>query len=203
MEFSHKNNGEGFSVRDKKIELRLVYRERRRALSPEQKAALDADISRRLLSLAGFRYADAVLSYIPLPEEVDITPVNEAALESGKLLALPRCLPGTPTMEFRTVASLTALNRGQFSIMEPDERCPLWQYGDSRNVICIVPALAYDLSGFRLGYGKGYYDRYLSSKEITKVGVVYNSFITKNLPRGRYDLSVDLIVTDKGIITPR
>lgn len=203
MESLHKNNGGGYSVRDKKIELRSVYRAKRSALEPDYKASLDADITRRLLSLAGFRYADAVLSYMPLPGEVDITAVNEAVLESGKILALPRCLPGTPTMEFCIVSSLEQLKPGAFSIMEPGTECPIWNYGDNRNVMCVVPALAYDFGGFRLGYGKGYYDRYLSSKEITKVGVVYNSFMTKNLPRGRYDLSVDLIVTEKGIVTPR
>ncbi len=203
MEYSRKNGGGIFSVRDKKIELRAAYRARRDALEPAKKAEFDAEISRRVISLAGFRYADAVLSYMPISGEVDITPVNRAVLESGKLLALPRCIPGTPTMEFRAVQSLDGLDKGKFSIMEPGEECPVWEYGDSRNVICIVPALAYDFNGYRLGYGKGYYDRYLSSKDITKIGVVYSNFITKILPRGRYDLAVELIVTEKGIVSPR
>jgi 5-formyltetrahydrofolate cyclo-ligase len=61
--------------------------------------------------------------------------------------------------------------------------------------------MSYDKNGFRLGYGKGYYDRHLSSKNTLKVGVCYTEFMSDSIPRGRYDLAVDIIVTEKGIIT--
>jgi 5-formyltetrahydrofolate cyclo-ligase len=61
--------------------------------------------------------------------------------------------------------------------------------------------MSYDKKGYRLGYGKGYYDRYLSSRNTVKIGVCYSQFLSDSIPRGRFDLSVDLIVTEKGIIT--
>ena len=62
-----------------------------------------------------------------------------------------------------------------------------------------VPGLSFDRGGYRLGYGKGYYDRYLEGREITTAGLVYADFVAQSLPRGRFDLPVHMIVTEKGV----
>lgn len=68
-----------------------------------------------------------------------------------------------------------------------------------KNVICIIPGIVYDKKGYRIGYGGGYYDRYLSSFKGTKVGVAYTDFIANSVPHGRFDLAVDVLITERGI----
>ncbi len=195
MEYSRRTT----SVRDDKNALRAVFKEKRNALSAEKRKELDFEICKRLLSLAAYRYADTVLSYSPLKGEVDITEFNRAVLASGKRLALPRCVPGQPIMNFHYVNDLSELSDGSWSIKEPDAENEMWQDGHG-NAICIIPGMTFDKNGYRLGYGKGYYDRFLPTKSLTKLGVVYSDFITDKLPRGRFDLSVDVIVTEKSVI---
>lgn len=191
------------SLRDKKNELRASFRELRKKISEEERAERSAEICKRLTSLAAFRFADTVLSYSPLPGEVDITEFNRAVLLRGKKLALPRCSVGEPVMDFHIVSDLDTVETGAFSIKEPRESDPVWSFSEKEKAICVVPAMAYDLTGHRLGYGKGYYDRFLSGIAVTKIGVAYTDFVVKSLPRGRFDLASDIIVTDTGIITPR
>ncbi len=195
MQFSH--NGRP-SVRDQKNALRTVMREKRRALSLEKRKELDLEICKKLLSLTAYRYADTVLSYSPLSGEVDITEFNRAVLESGKRLALPRCIHGQPIMNFHYVNSLEELAEGSWSIKEPSADSEMWREGNG-SAVCIIPGMSFDLDGYRLGYGKGYYDRFLSGKTVTKIGVVYSEFVRKTVPRGRFDLSVDMVVTEKAV----
>lgn len=202
MGSEHNIDRSRFSVRDQKNELRAKFKEKRKALDLNLKELYDKEISQRILSLAGLRFADTVLSYSPLGGEVDISKVNEAIIKSGKRLALPRCIKNTPIMEFRIVDSLDKLKKGSFSIYEPDDACPIWIHADCENAICLVPGMSFDKNGNRLGYGKGYYDRYLTGKQITKIGVVYSEFISERLPCGRYDLAMDLIVTERKILRP-
>ncbi len=72
--------------------------------------------------------------------------------------------------------------------------------GETRGSICIVPAFMFDKNGYRLGYGKGYYDRYLSRYEGTTIGICYSENLQTELFHGKYDRSVDLVVTDREII---
>ncbi len=155
------------------------------------------------MSLSTFRFADTVLSYSPLTGEVDVTEFNRAVLKAGKRLALPRCEQGEPLMSFHLISDLDAMETGMFSIKEPSKNDPVCEISSGERAICVIPAMAFDLTGHRLGYGKGYYDRFLSGKNITKIGVAYTDFVVKSLPRGRFDLSADLIVTDTRIITPK
>ena len=180
--------------------MRAVFKEKRAALDPLVKADMDEKICQRLSSLVSVRYADEILSFSPLKGEVQIGSFNENVLKSGKRFYLPRCVKGTSEMNFHLVSSMGELENGSFSIMEPSEDAPKWENKTGVNAVCIIPAMSYDKSGYRLGYGKGYYDRHLSSKNVLKIGVCYTDFLSDEIPRGRFDLSVDIIVTEKGII---
>lgn len=193
----------GVSLRDQKNEQRAVFREKRKGITDEERARLSAEICKRLTSLSAFRFADTVLSYSPLAGEVDVTEFNRAVLKAGKCLALPKCARGEPLMKFHLISDLDAMETGMFSIKEPSESDPVWEMASGERAICVIPAMAFDLTGHRLGYGKGFYDRFLSSQSITKIGVAYTDFVVKSLPRGRFDLAADLIVTDTKIITPK
>lgn len=140
--------------------------------------------------------------YSPIGSEIDISPIARAAFKAGKRVAYPRCIANTYEMAFHYVDSPERLVPGSYGILEPDEAMPVL---DKREVcergkcICIIPALIYDKQGYRIGYGKGYYDRYLSDFNGTKLGVSYSELILDKLPHGRFDLHTDLIVTERGV----
>ncbi|MDR1628906.1 MAG: 5-formyltetrahydrofolate cyclo-ligase, partial [Oscillospiraceae bacterium] len=133
--------------------------------------------------------------------EVDTHAIIREALERGKTVAVPRCVDGTRDMDFFVIRSLHELEKGSFGVMEPNpetcEKLPDYQRG-----LCIVPALAFDKEGFRLGYGKGYYDRFLSLFKGETLGLCYaDCFSEKPLPHGKYDKRVSLVITENTILT--
>ena len=188
-----------YEIRKRKNDIREKYKALRAAISPEKKAQMDEKICRSFISLATYRYASVLLMYAPKGTEVDIFPIARQALADGKKVAFPRCIPESHDMEYHYVTSLDQLKKGAYGLLEPSEDLPIYDRSSTAPSACIVPALVYDKNGYRLGYGKGYYDRYLGSYPGSKVGMIYSDFIINDLPRGRFDLSVDFIATEKGI----
>ena len=188
-----------YEIRKRKNEIRDKFRARRLELDPALKAEMDAKICESFISSATYRYAAVLLLYAPKHDEVNVLPIAEKALSDGKKVAFPRCLDDTHDMNFHFVESLDQLEKGAFGILEPPESLPIYDRNSTATAACVVPALVYDKKGFRLGYGQGYYDRYLGSFTGSKVGLIYSSFIIDDVPRGRFDLSVDFMVTERGI----
>ncbi len=143
-----------------------------------------------------YRHSDTVLLYYSINNEVDTHPLIDEILRSGKRLALPVCRENGE-MIFRYVESLDDLTEGFFSALEPNETCE--EFKGARHAVCVIPAIAFDKKGYRIGYGKGYYDRYLTDPSIVKIGFVYDELRVDSLPRGRFDLSSDLVITEKGV----
>ena len=189
------------SLKLQKNELRKQYLEKRKAIPQEQKSEYDSAICKRIMATASFRYSTTVLVYSALPSEIDLTELVNASYAMGKRVAFPRCVPDTPFMNFHFVDDVSALTKGSFSIMEPAADAPIWRPSSNDRAICIIPAVIFDAEGHRIGYGKGYYDRYLSGKPIQRIGVIYDQLMVKELPHGKYDLSVDFIVSEKKLIT--
>ncbi len=196
MEYTNK-------LREYKNQIRDTYRTKRRSSDPETRQFRDLSICRRFLGLATYRYADALMLYAPLADEIDIYPIAEDALKCNKIVAFPRCNDNENTMTYYIVTDLAQLKKGAFGIMEPPAELEIFdmERANRLNSVCLIPALVYDRKGFRLGYGKGYYDRYLCNFKKSKVGIIYNDCITDSLPRGKYDTAVDFLVTEKGVIT--
>ena len=186
------------NLREEKNILRAEYKRRRANISAERKRELDVAICAEILSLACFRFADTVLLYSPIGSEIDLTHVAEEAIERGKRVAYPVCNIDDCTLTFRYVERLSDLASGSYSINEPQNNAE--EFGGEENSICIVPALSFDKGGFRIGYGKGYYDRFLRSFKGTAIGAVYSELMSEELPRGFYDLAVGVIVTEGGSI---
>lgn len=167
----------------------------RRSLAPEAKARSDAKILARLLTVREYQRCSLLLTYVSLPIEVDTLALIDRALADGKQVAVPRCVDGTREMEFYKISGRGDLVPRTFGVLEPVlERCALVE--DFSESACVVPALAYDREGFRLGYGAGYYDRFLSFYAQPKIGLAYTENLRKRLWHGRYDVPVDLIVTE-------
>ena len=179
----------------KKALLRRELRAVRNALGAEYRRNAEEKMISSLLSLPQFQNAKTVLTFYPVGSEPAILPIAEAALTLGKRVAFPLCHPEGPFMTFHSVGSLDALTNGSYGIPEPDGISPA--VSELEDAICIVPALAFDENGYRLGYGKGYYDRFLSSFDGVSVGLVFSSLLLCDLPRDEYDEKVDIIITEK------
>ena len=188
------------TIRKDKDELRQRYLAGRAAMDREVKAARDEAICRTAVSLVSFRYAEFVLLYAATDNEIDVSAIAEAAFKAGKKVAFPRSDKETHTMRYHFVSSLDELSVDTYGIKEPPKDAPVYDPSkESGSAVCFVPGLLYDKAGFRLGYGKGFYDRYLSSFSGCKIGVIYSDYILPVVPRGRFDVSVDTLLTEKGV----
>ena len=183
------------NIREYKIKLREKFKAIRFGYSPEQKAKLDNDIIERLMRTYQYKNTSTILCYVSTPLEVDTRLLIKRALEEGKRVAVPRCKPETTTMDFYLINSFDDLEKGTFGVLEPiPSRGEIYNESDG---ICIVPGLCFDHAGYRLGYGKGYYDRFLTNYSQTKIGICYNDCVQQRLFHGRYDVPVDLLITEK------
>ncbi len=187
-------------IRPIKKKLRAEAREMRRSLSPERKSALDRKIRNKLINLFAVREVETVLCYVSTDIEVDTREFIEHLFKMGKRVAVPRCEGGNSEMNFYYIDSLESLSSGSFGVDEPDpSKCVM--FADAVKSVCIVPAFMFDRQGYRLGYGKGYYDRYLSKYKGSTIGICYGENLQDELHHGKYDRSVELVVTDKEILT--
>lgn len=183
-------------IRPIKSELRDRYKALRRNMEPSLKESCDAAIAKRVAGLWQYAKNRRLFTYVSTAIEVDTRRIIERALADGKTVAVPRCVPGTRTMEFYTISGLQELRPGSFGVLEPEPN-PQNLWTDFSEGLCLVPALCYDWRGFRLGYGKGYYDRFLAGFEGNMVGLCYSECVRHKLPHGRYDRPVELLVTER------
>ena len=187
-----------------KLDLRIykgVLRDKikrwRAELDPGIKAKLDRRITDRLIASRQYDACKTVLIYASTPIEVDTFAIIDHALASGRRVALPRCIKGTRDMAFHFIEDVSQLSPGSFGVLEPAESLPVCQ--PDRNSLVVVPALALDSFGYRLGYGGGYYDRYLSRCGCESIGICYSENYRFRIYHGRFDVPLKAVLTDKFI----
>lgn len=182
-------------IRPIKSALREKYKRMRKEMPLQLKEKKDRQIAERICKLWQYRQNSILLTYVSTPIEVDTRALISRALQDGKRVAVPHCVSNTRTMEFYFIDSLEDLEPGSFGVLEPAPD-PQKKLTDFSQGLCLVPAFSYDWDGFRLGYGKGYYDRFLSRFQGNMVGICYSECVRPHLPHGRYDRAVELLVTD-------
>lgn len=181
-----------------KNSLRKSFKSIRAALSKDEKKALDFNVFSHMINSVIFMNAETVITYVSTDIEVDTLEIIRYALNSKKKVAVPKCVDGTRLMDFYYIKSLDDLEVAAFSVLEPiKDKCIKVNSFD--NSICLVPGLSFDMKGYRLGYGKGYYDRFLSKYNGSTIGLCYGSCLTDMLVINEYDKAVDYIVTEKNI----
>lgn len=184
------------NIKEAKLHLRAKHRRFRERMSEDQKRKLDAAITSKVLGLREYAQAETIFTYVSKSIEVDTVGLIRAAFLNRKKVAVPRCVPGTREMEFYYINSMEELKPGAFGVLEPEPLEENLAVGGEKD-LCIVPGLAFDPEGFRLGYGKGYYDRFLSSFQGETVGICYLGCVQWNLPHGYYDRPVDILITER------
>ena len=180
-----------------KKEIRQQMRKIRREMPPKEAERKDQAIYEKVISMEQYRKARTVVIYVSKELEVDTIRLIQKAWADDKQVAVPRCVENTRLMKMHLITAMDDLQQGAYGILEPKEELPVLE--KTRDAICIVPAFCNDFRGYRVGYGGGYYDRYLSGFEGVKIGINYSDCVRPRLIGGRYDVPIDVLVTDRYI----
>ena len=141
--------------------------------------------------------ADKVFIYASSENEVCTNEICKHAEENGKRTAFPVCTDKNGNMEFY-FESRSNLKKGMYGISEPDTDSAEKAFFDEKT-LCIVPGVAFDKNGGRVGYGKGYYDRFLSNFTGKSIGLCFEECFFKAVPTDKHDKNVNCVITDKKI----
>lgn len=185
-------------IRPLKKQMRAELKAARRSMDGQFKSLADSKICNKLLNMWCVREADTVFTYVSTEIEVDTRAFIDRLLAAGKTVAVPKCLNDRGLMAFYVIHSTDDLEKGFFGVDEPKtDICPPAQMTEQS--VCIVPAFTFDDEGYRLGYGKGYYDRFLSSFTGKTIGICYHENLTPALIHGKFDKPVEITVTERKI----
>lgn len=181
--------------------LRKQMKEIRKSMNAIYKKECDNKIFHKLISSEQYENSDVILCYVSTEIEVDTRQFINYALNDGKKIAIPRCFENG-CMIFFEINSLDNLERSAFGIDEPsDETHRRIDISALANPLCIVPALAFDRQGMRLGYGGGYYDRFLSQySSMPTIGICYSSCINEKISGQIHDIKIKNIITENEYI---
>lgn len=179
-----------------KARLRREMLSARRALSPIEATAQGEALTRQVLAWPLYQEARTVMLYVSLPEEISTRALCLDALSAGKLLLLPR-LEDRQVMTAREAALLDALVPGAMGILEPPPDAPVVSPDTIDLILC--PGLAFDRHGVRLGFGAGYYDKFLAQSTAVRAGLCYLQQLVKEVPRQPQDIRMDYLITAHGI----
>jgi 5-formyltetrahydrofolate cyclo-ligase len=180
-----------------KLALRTAARRGLRALAPAARAAAEAQIARRVWTVPEVQAARTLLLFADLPEEVHTDTIAAEALRRGLSLVYPRTQPETRTMTLHRVTSLADLRTGSYGIREPaPEVCA--EVGVAEVDVALVPGLAWDRAGNRLGRGAGYYDRMFARPDWRgfRCGIFFAFQQVDSVPAEAWDLPLDAVVTE-------
>ncbi|HEX6748881.1 MAG TPA: 5-formyltetrahydrofolate cyclo-ligase [Longimicrobium sp.] len=183
-----------------KAELRAEARRRLRALTEPEREAAEAALDARLWTVPEIAGARTLLLFADLPEEVTTDAIAAEALRRGITVVYPRTVPESHAMTLHRVSSLDHLLTGNYGIREPDPaRCPT--IPETEIDAALVPGLAWDRAGNRLGRGAGYYDRLFGAPEWRgfRCGIFFSFQEMDHIPTETWDLPLDAVVTDREV----
>lgn len=183
-----------------KKELRAQIKQAKLKLSNETIESWSHLIFQQLMASYSLREYDAVYVYVAFNEEVQTQEILDYAFEHKIRVAVPKIADGE--MEFYYIQSMNDLSTGYYGILEPVTTTK----AQDENVLMLMPGLAFDLHGNRVGYGAGYYDRYLMRKKtckFTKIALAYDFQMVDNIENNEHDVQVDAIITTTRLIHRR
>ena len=186
-------------VMSTKAELRQKLLEQRRGMPEQEKIRMNKAITRTVLESAYFQDAQTIFVYVSTEEEISTREIIAAGLRQGKCICVPKCLLGHQ-MEARQITSLNDLTEQTYGIPEPGDHCAV-VLPESME-LCLVPALACDRHGYRLGYGGGFYDRFLPRTQGITVALCASSRMLETLPVDSYDVPCACIITENEVLCP-
>ena len=173
-----------------KISLRNLLLEKRDNTSFDLLKIASKNIQNKLRKNNIFTNAEKIGAYYPIGSEILTQDIIQELLSIGKQVFLPKTVGRD--LEFKRIIDFSSLEMGNFGIMEPKENCQT----DNILDVILVPTIGITTAGMRLGYGHGFYDRFLAGKNPITISLVLEKQIVKNIPKTKYDVMIDWIVTE-------
>ena len=173
-----------------KCALRRMIREKKRAMTNEQIAEKSRQLGALFADSEQYQQAKSIYGYLPYNQEVRTVPMLEQALRDGKRIAVPKVCGDE--MRFIWMTDLTNVEKGYSGIPEPVEDGPV---ADDPTALVLMPGLAFDLHGHRIGYGGGFYDKFLACEPgHPTVALCYDFQVLEALETEEFDIPVDLVI---------
>jgi 5-formyltetrahydrofolate cyclo-ligase len=151
-------------------------------------------IQKRLKKINSYRDAQKIGVYYPIGSEILTQDIIQELLSNGKDVFLPKVMG--KNMEFRKIIDFSSIEKGSFDIMEPKDDCEI----DNDLDVVLVPTVGISPSGVRLGYGHGFYDRYLAEHKSVTISLTMEKQIIKKIPKSEHDIMIDWIITEDRIV---
>ena len=164
--------------------------ERRDTTSFDMMKIVSQQIHKKLRKSKIFKDANKIGAYYPIGSEVLTQDILQEIISSGRELFLPKV--AEDEIEFRKITDFLCLEKGNFDIMEPKDDCPT---GNNLDLL-LVPTVGISQDGVRLGYGHGFYDKFLSKNQIETVSLIYEKQVIKKIPRTEHDIIMNWILTE-------
>ena len=174
--------------------IRSYVRKKVSELDDEYCRKSDADITRQVLNLKEYQNSKVMFAFISMGKEPDTLEIIKDAWEKGKVVAAPVCLPGAK-MEARQIKSFDDLKKGAYGILEPRDGLPVIDKHDFD--FALIPCVSCDKEGNRLGYGMGYFDRYLEGTNFFKCMLCREKILSEIVPLEAHDIQMNTVIYDK------
>ena len=178
---------------DKKKTRKLLL-QKRKNISKDKKFIYDKKISDLITQSDFYKNANQVLVFASTEDEFDTNFIVEQCRTDCKKVFYPICIDNSGKMEFKEVRSSNDMQIGMYNILEPKSRCK--DYKQSENDIIIVNCISVDNLGYRIGYGKGYYDRFLKNFNGISICPCYDELLSDILPTDKFDMKINILVTE-------
>ena len=161
-----------------------------------ERASLDA--CSLFLQTEEFKQADTIFLYYPIKNEISVLPIIREAKKMGKKIAFPICYTKNNTLCFRIIDSISELSPSHFGISEPPptNEAP----SPTKSSVALIPGLAFSKNGHRIGYGKGYYDRFLQDFKGISIGFTYSKLLLDYIPHDLHDIPLKMLITESEVL---
>lgn len=183
-----------------KEKLRKHLQEQRKNIPVEERHNKSQQIKELLFRIPQVRTAHDLLCYVSFKSEVETTAMIEDILrQKQKKISVPFIHPEKRELSIAQIKSLKGLKPGSYGVPEP-QASTLKESDPTTIQVALIPGLGFDRKGYRLGYGKGYYDKFLEDKEFLKIGLAFACQVQEKIPSDPWDIAMDIIVTEKGVM---
>jgi 5-formyltetrahydrofolate cyclo-ligase len=182
------------NIKEEKNKLRNDIMKQIWALSKEYTLEADKKIYEKVINVKEYKEASTIFCFVNTEDEINTRNIIEDALESGKRVGVPKCI-GKGIMGVYEIKGYSSLKDGKYGILEPKEGCPLIKSEEID--FAIIPCVSCNREGYRLGYGGGYYDRYLENANFATAVICRETIICDYIPHDENDIKIQIVITDK------
>lgn len=185
---------------DKKS-LRKKVLENRSKLSKDDILKYSETIANKLYEMSYYKNANRIMAFISFKDEIHTHDIIKTSIKNGKSIVVPITIPESKELKVSELLDFSELEVGYYDILTPKKE--FIRFVDPNTIdLVLVPGVVFAEDGYRVGYGGGYYDRFLSKldKNVKKIGLAFDLQVVDKVPTENFDIPVDLIITEKRVI---